>query len=52
MRPNGVLSFALDLYFPGSTFTADLSSPGSTRYNIMKGAIDKMVRHFMALERM
>ena len=32
-RPNGVMSFALDLYFPGSQFTNELAMPGSQRYN-------------------
>lgn len=41
MRPNGMTSYSLDLYFPGSSFTNDLSMPGSKRYDIMKATIDK-----------
>jgi len=40
-RPNGVMSFALDLYFPGSQFTNELAMPGTQRYNTMKNTIDK-----------
>lgn len=43
MRPNGVASYALDLYFPGSTFTSELAMPGSQRYNTMKETIDRAV---------
>jgi len=41
MRPNGVLSFSVDLYFPGSTFTNDLAQMGAQRYNTLKDQIDK-----------
>jgi len=41
MRPNGVLSFSVDLYFPGSTFTNDLAQIGAQRYTTLKDQIDK-----------
>jgi len=43
MKPNGVLSFALDLYFPGSIYTSDIATPGGQRYNTMKKSIDNAV---------
>ncbi|NP_001274304.1 uncharacterized protein LOC100207983 precursor [Hydra vulgaris] len=41
MRPNGMTSYSLDLYFPGSSFTDDLYDINSQRYATMKGVITK-----------
>jgi len=43
MKPNGVLSFAVQFYFPGSSYTSDLIDGTQPRYINLKSTIEKAV---------
>lgn len=43
LKPNGVLSFAIQLYFPGSSYTSDLVDATQPRYINLKSTIEKAV---------